>query len=172
MNLNTHAHTVRGLLGVVSHHTLLYEELTADENLRFYARLYGVTDADARIDEVLIQVGLGRKRRHDPVRTFSRGMKQRLAIGRAILHQPPVMLLDEPHTGLDREAAAMLDEVLRNITSGGRTVLMTTHDLNRSLALADRVAILSGGKIAHEAGTSDLVGTNFSELYNLIVHGY
>ena len=96
---------VRARLGVVSHTSLLYGDLTAEENLRFYGRLYGISEHGARrIDEVLEMVGL-EPRRRDLVRTFSRGMQQRLAIGRAVLHDPEVMLFDEPHTGLDQDAS-------------------------------------------------------------------
>jgi heme exporter protein A len=141
------AAAVRRILGVVSHQPLLYGDLTAEENLRFYARLYGLADARRRIDEMLEMVGLDRRRR-DRVREYSRGMQQRLAIGRAVLHDPQVLLFDEPHTGLDQEASAMLDGVLRQVAGRGRTVLMTSHDLLRSADLASRIDILSGGVIA------------------------
>ena len=103
---------VRQRLGVVSHLPLLYGDLTADENLRFYGRMYTVPRLDQRIVEVLDLVGLSARRR-DLVRTYSRGMQQRLAIGRAMLHDPEVVLFDEPYTGLDQEASNMLDGVLR-----------------------------------------------------------
>ncbi len=157
--LPAEAEAARRRLGVVSHQTLLYTDLTAEENLRFYARLYAVPDASARIDAALEQVGLAARRR-DLVRTYSRGMQQRLAIARAVLHAPDVMLFDEPYTGLDQAAAAMLDGVLRDVAARGRTVLMTTHDLARGLALADRLLILAHGKIAFTArrGEIDLPG--------------
>jgi len=141
------AASVRSVLGVVSHQPLLYGDLTAEENLRFYARLYAVPEPRRRIDEVLDLVGLDRRRR-DRVREYSRGMQQRLAIGRAVLHDPQVLLFDEPHTGLDQEASAMLDGVLRQVAGRGRTVLMTSHDLLRAADLASRIDILSGGIIA------------------------
>ena len=171
LSLASYAHVVRGMLGVVSHNPLLYDELTAEENLRFYARLYGITNTDARIRDALTQVRLDGRRR-DPVRTFSRGMKQRLAIGRAILHQPRVLLLDEPHTGLDQDAAAMLDEVLKSVSAGDRTMLMVTHDINRGLALADRVAILFRGTISHEAHRGDCTPDDLALLYKHLVHGH
>ena len=104
-HLPSQAAAVRRRLGVVSHLPLLYGDLTAEENLRFYARMYGLSNADQRVAEVLELVGLAPRRR-DLVRTFSRGMQQRLAIGRAVLHDPEVMLFDEPHTGLDQDACA------------------------------------------------------------------
>jgi heme exporter protein A len=155
---------VRRRLGVVAHHTLLYGDLTAEENLHFYARLYGLADAQPRIAAVLEHVGLAR-RRHDLVRTFSRGMQQRLAIGRALLADPAVMMFDEPYTGLDPHAASMLDQVLRDARLQGRTVLLTTHDLSRALALADRVAILARGVIAFSARCRDLEPGAFAETY-------
>jgi heme exporter protein A len=137
---------VRSRLGVVSHLPLLYGDLTAEENLRFYARMYGLHQPDKRISQVLDLVGLAQRQR-DLVRTFSRGMQQRLAIGRAVLHDPEVMLFDEPHTGLDQDACQMLDTVLREVAARGRTVVMTSHDLARVADLASRFDVLSRGTI-------------------------
>jgi heme exporter protein A len=140
------ASAVRSRLGVVSHLPLLYGDLTAEENLRFYARMYSIARADQRITEVLNLVGL-QARRRDLVRTYSRGMQQRLAIGRAVLHDPEVMLFDEPHTGLDQDACLMLDTVLKEVAARGRTVVMTSHDLARVADLASRFDVLSRGVI-------------------------
>ncbi len=140
------ASAVRRRLGVVSHLPLLYGDLTAEENLRFFGRMYAVAGLDNRINEVLEMVGLEARRR-DLVRTFSRGMQQRLAIGRAVLHDPDVMLFDEPHTGLDQDACVMLDTVLQEVAARGRTVVMTSHDLARAADLASRFDVLSRGKI-------------------------
>ena len=147
------AAAVRAQLGVVSHQPLLYGDLTAEENLSFYARLYSVERS--RIGEVLDLIALS-NRKDDLVRTYSRGMQQRLAIGRAILHNPRVLLLDEPHTGLDQEAGEILDSVLKEIALQGRTVVMTSHDLVRAANLATRVDILSKGKIMASAAKEDL----------------
>ncbi len=141
---------VRRRLGVVTHLPLLYGDLTAEENLRFYGRLYAIPTLEERIVEVLKLVGLY-ERRTDLVRTFSRGMQQRLAIGRAVLHDPDVILFDEPHTGLDQEACAMLDNVLREVAARGRTVVMTSHDLMRVSELASRFDVLSNGVIVASA---------------------
>ena len=141
------ASAVRRRLGVVSHLPLLYGDLTAEENLRFYGRMYGVVDLQERVKEVLDLVGLTHRRR-DLVRTFSRGMQQRLAIGRAVLHDPEVMLFDEPHTGLDQDASSMLDTVLREVDARGRTVVMTSHDLARTADLASRFDVISRGVIS------------------------
>ena len=140
------AAAVRSILGVVSHQPLLYGDLTAEENLRFYGMMYGVPNLERRVAEVLEMVGLAARRR-DLVRTFSRGMQQRLAIGRAVLHDPEVMLFDEPHTGLDQDACQMLDRVLREVAVRGRTVVMTSHDLARAAGLASRFDVLTRGTI-------------------------
>jgi len=140
---------IRQYLGLVTHAPLLYTDLSAEENLAFYARLYGIDAPDQRIHELLERVGLLHRRR-DLVRTFSRGMVQRMAIARALLHNPPILLLDEPDTGLDPQAAEMMTDFLREIGGSERTVLMTTHHLERGLELADRVMILQGGRIVFD----------------------
>lgn len=149
------AAAVRAYIGVVSHRSLLYEGLTARENLLFFGRLYNVPELDARVDALLAQVGLS-KRAYDVVRTFSRGMLQRLSIARAILHNPDILLFDEPHTGLDQNASATLDNLLATARGEGRTVLMTTHQLDKAVKLADRVVILARGVIGYDGKTADL----------------
>ena len=162
--LPAQAAQVRARLGVVSHLPLLYGDLTAEENLRFYARMYNISDYEARITEVLEMVGL-EARRHDLVRTYSRGMQQRLAIGRAVLHDPDVMLFDEPYTGLDQDASSMLDDVLETVASQGRTVVMTSHDLARAEDLATRFDILSRGVVSASASRRELKKTNLLAFY-------
>ena len=162
--LPTQAAQVRARLGVVSHLPLLYGDLSADENLRFYARMYNIPNDDVRVTEVLEMVGLENRRR-DLVRTFSRGMQQRLAIGRAVLHDPDVVLFDEPYTGLDQDASAMLDDVLKTVAAKGRTVVMTSHDLARAEDLATRFDILSRGVISASASRKDLRKTNLLAFY-------
>jgi heme exporter protein A len=158
------ASAIRRRLGVVSHQPLLYGDLSAEENLHFYGRMYALESRTERVREVLELVGLYPRRR-DLVREFSRGMQQRLAIGRAVMHRPDVLLFDEPHTGLDQDARAMLDDLLREITSGGRTVVMTTHDLDRAADLADRVDILSRGKIEASVGNAAMDVAALRKLY-------
>jgi heme exporter protein A len=163
-SLPAQAAVVRKQLGVVSHQPLLYGDLSAEENLRFYARMYAQVSIETRIRDVLKMVGLYRRRR-DLVREFSRGMQQRLAIARAILHDPQILLFDEPHTGLDQDAAAMLDGLLSEIASGGRTVVMTSHDLPRSAKLADRVDILSRGVIAKSVRKDEPTMADLTSIY-------
>ena len=165
-----HAAAVRARLGVVSHLPLLYGDLTAEQNLRFYARMYCVAGHESRITQVLELVGL-QGRRRDLVRTYSRGMQQRLAIGRAVLHDPEVMLFDEPYTGLDQDAAAMLDDVLRTVAAQGRTIVMTSHDLARAEGLATRFDVLTRGVIAASATRRELGRRNLLTYYKEALAG-
>ena len=154
--------SLRAKLGVVSHQPLLYGDLTAAENLRFFSKLYSI--GPDRIPEILNLVGL-LPRRDDLVRTFSRGMQQRLAIGRAILHNPSILLLDEPHTGLDQAAGEILDRILQEVALEGRTVVMTSHDLVRSAELASRLVLLSKGKISNSVSTAGLDPADLVDFY-------
>jgi heme exporter protein A len=158
------AAAVRQRLGVVSHQPLIYGDLTAEENLQFFGRMYSVVNADKRIAEVLQLIGLDARRR-DLVRTFSRGMQQRLAIGRAVLHDPEVMLFDEPHTGLDQDAAVMLDGILQEVAARGRTVVMTSHDLPRAADLASRIDILSRGVITASVKRDEIESSQLLSFY-------
>jgi len=162
--LPAQAAEVRRTLGVVSHLPLLYGDLTAEENLRFFGRMYDLQNLDSRITEVLQLIGL-ESRRRDLVRTFSRGMQQRLAIGRAVLHDPEVVLFDEPYTGLDQDASAMLDDVLRNVAARGRTVVMTSHDLARAEELGSRFDVLSRGMITASRTREELGSDNLLTFY-------
>ncbi len=160
--------SLRRYVGVVSHHPLVYDSLTGEENLKFFGRMYDVPELPQRIDEVLERVGL-KSRRKDVVRTYSRGMIQRLAIARAILHDPPILLLDEPDTGLDQQAADMLRSLLTELGSSDRTVLLTTHSLERGIEWANRALILNGGRIGYDSPTQGLGGAEFRRIYTEIV---
>jgi heme exporter protein A len=140
------ARAARAQVGVVSHATFLYDELTAAENVRMYASLYGVLDPALRSAELLEVVGLAHAA-NVQVGKLSRGQQQRVAIARALVHDPPCLLLDEPDTGLDLVAFAALEAL---ITTGSRTVVLTTHNLLSGLRLCTRVAILAGGRLVHE----------------------
>jgi heme ABC exporter ATP-binding subunit CcmA len=169
LKLPEEAGRVRRRLGVVAHQPLLYGDLSAEENLRFFGRMYGVEKIPDRLNEVLETVGLTAARR-ELVRNFSRGMQQRLSIGRAILHNPSLLLFDEPFTGLDQDASAMLDGLLSEVASHGRTVVMTSHDLERSARLASRVDILSRGKLAASLSGAHLGPKQLVEAYRAVTH--
>jgi heme exporter protein A len=155
---------VRRRVGFLSHQPLLYQDLTGQENLSFYGRMYGVSRLEERIATLLDQVGLTSSR-HDTVRTYSRGMRQRLAIARALLHDPPVLLMDEPYTGLDRQAARMLDAMLREAGAHTRTVILTTHDLEHGLSVSQRAAILLRGQVAYQMDREDWDAERFRDEY-------
>ncbi|MEZ4417896.1 MAG: heme ABC exporter ATP-binding protein CcmA [Gemmatimonadota bacterium] len=138
--------TWRARLGVLSHRSFLYDQLTVRENLKFYGALYSLNDVARRIDESLERFGLG-KWQHHPAKALSRGLTQRLSLARALLHDPQVVLLDEPYTGLDAHAAARLGEILTHLKDGKRLVVMVTHDLVQGARLADRIAIQVAGKL-------------------------
>ena len=155
----------RGRIGVLSHQTFLYGQLTAAENLRFYGRLHGLLDLDTRIPERLAAVGLA-DRAGDRVRGFSRGMQQRLALARALLHDPELVLLDEPYTGLDPHASRVLRKVLEQLRDGARTVVMVTHNLAEGLELADRVVVQVAGRWVSDEARAGLDAARFEEIYH------
>lgn len=142
-------------LGLVMHQPFLYEHLTGIENLRFYARLYKVADGDADLETILTQVGMQRFGQK-PVRAYSRGMKQRLTIARALLHSPRILLLDEPYTGLDLQGSQMFNKLLLEQKQRGRIILMTTHDLSHALPITSSFAFLARGQIAEQLPSQDL----------------
>lgn len=155
---------IRRRIGFVSHQSLTYSKLTVEENLVFYGRIYDVRAVKERVDTLLNLVGLEARRR-DTTRTLSRGMQQRLSIARAMIHQPSLLLLDEPYTGLDQQAAEMLRHLLQAITTESCTVVMTTHNLQRALELCHTVAILTRGRIVHEAENTSLTLDDFRQAY-------
>ena len=162
-NLKQGAIMIRRRIGVVTHQTLLYDDLSAYENLRFYGKMYDVSNLRDRINQLVAQVGL-ESRIHDPVRTLSRGMQQRLAIARALIHDPPVLLLDEPGTGLDQHASALFATILNSTANKQRAVLITSHSLEQGSALSSRIAIMAYGKIAYE-GSKQMDIDNLREVY-------
>ena len=168
LSLPAEAEAVRRRLGVIAHHPLLYTDLTAEENLTFYARLYGLANPGPRLLALLERVGLAARRR-DLVRTFSRGMQQRLAIARGLLHEPEVLLLDEPYTGLDPIGAQVLDGVVREHAARGGTRLMITHDLEPGFDLAGRSVILVRGQIGFTARRDELSPAEFAQRYGALV---
>ncbi len=161
---NTAGSELRRRIGLVSHNTFLYDSLTARENLYFYGRLYGVPDLAAEIARSLLRVGL-EIFAHDLVRTFSRGMQQRLAIARAVLPGPDVLLLDEPYTGLDQQAIGILNDVIGQLKSEGRTIVLITHSFENSLSLADEALLLVRGRVAFHGRTAGWSAEQYRQLY-------
>lgn len=155
---------VRTHIGLISHQTLLYDDLTAHENLTFYAKMYGLKNIQHCVDKALDTVGL-LDRYRDRVRGFSRGMKQRLAIARATLHQPEILLLDEPFTGLDTAAQNLLANMVQNLSAEGRTILLVTHDLGQGLRLSTRFGILKQGTLIHESPSDGFTEPELHTLY-------
>ena len=144
----------RRKIGFLSHNTFVYRDLSALENLKFFCRLYGVKEDEARLLEILDRVDL-KRRANDPVRSFSRGMQQRVGIARALLHDPSLILLDEPYTGLDAKAAQTLDSLLDEAVAAGKTVVLTSHDLHQGLRSATRAVILDKGAVVHDGPAGD-----------------
>lgn len=160
-----HGAPLRRMIGVLAHDSFLYGELTAEENLELYARLYGVAGAEARASALLDEVALDGEARRRPVRTYSRGMTQRVALARALLHQPGLLLLDEPFTGLDRNGSAALARTLAAAVGRGCVVLVVTHDLEALAGMADHVVVLRRGRLEHESRRSG--GYSYPELKEL-----
>ncbi len=160
-DLRRRAEAARRQVGVVAHRSFLYDDLTCRENLTFYGRLYSVPNLQERVAAVLERVGLSH-RADRRVRSLSHGMQKRLAIARAILHQPALLLLDEPESGLDRASVATLAALLREWTATGRSVVMTTHNVELGLAWGSRSATLSGGRL--DLGRPGAIGPNQNAL--------
>ncbi len=154
----------RRRIGFLSHQSFLYPDLSPTENLEFYARVFRVPAAAARVRELIARVGLTGWA-YRPVRTLSRGLEQRCGLARALVHQPDLLLLDEPFTGLDVDAAAMLGDILRELHAGGTTVLMTTHDIARGFALCQRAIVLVRGHLAWSGELAGVAADEFERLY-------
>ena len=142
-------------IGYLAHDPLVYLDLTARQNLELFGDLYGIDDRDSRIDELLDRVGL-LGRAEDTVRTFSRGMAQRLALARMLLHRPRLLLLDEPHASLDARGAALLDDELSTATADGRSAIIVTHEVERVARVADRLMVLRAGRVVLDEPTAGL----------------
>ena len=137
---------LRAKIGFIGHQSMLYRDLSAKENLEFYAKLYGLKNPTKRARQMLQMAGLS-DRANDPVKVFSRGMLQRAAIARALLHDPELILADEPFTGLDAPSIQAMEQLLGDLNTAGKTIIMVNHDIEQSLHLADRAIILRGGRI-------------------------
>lgn len=165
MDIRSKPVKIRRKLGLVSHQTFLYDHLTVYENLKFYGKMYDVPDIEQQIREVVSWVQLD-SRINDRVGTLSHGLQQRASIARAVLHNPSILFLDEPEVGLDPHISTVMRDVLGSTGSGIRTVVMTTHDLERGLELSDRVVILDGGKVVYAATRDEIGTTDFQQVYD------
>ena len=163
-NVQSDPDEVRRNIGFASHQPMLYGELTAAENLNFYARLFGVNSPQERVSELLALVELY-PRRNDLVHTFSRGMQQRLTLARCLLHSPAVLLLDEPYTGLDQNAASILNNIIVQLRTRGCTTLLTTHDLTWVSGLLDQVIILNRGRLLGQLPAQGLASESLAKMY-------
>jgi len=155
---------LRRFIGVLTHQTFLYDELTGQENLRFYGQMFGLRNVNERIRSLTEKMGLQRvldKR----VGTLSHGMQKRLSIVRAVLHDPTILLLDEPESGLDEEALSLLGHLLSGEDKGKRAVIITTHNLGYGFGLADHVGILANGHIAYQQDRGSLDMEAFRDIY-------
>lgn len=157
----------RALIGLISHNPMLYPDLTAEENLLLYAKLYGVEAPEERTLELLDAVGL-KHRRIDCVRTFSRGMTQRVAIARALIHDPKLVFLDEPYSGLDPHAVDIFDELIEQ-NRANRSFVMVSHDLDKGLSLCTHVMVMARGRVVAFGPKEDFQDAEFRELYRTTV---
>ncbi|MCE5203398.1 MAG: ABC transporter ATP-binding protein [Coriobacteriales bacterium] len=158
---------LRRHIGLISHNPLLYPDLTAEENLLFFSEMYGISEPERRVRELLVDVELDH-RRLDVVRTFSRGMLQRLSIARALLHKPEVLFLDEPYSGLDPHAMDILDNLIGSIR-GDHTFVMISHDLDKGLELCSHALILASGRVVMFEPRSAIDEAAFRETYRATV---
>ena len=160
---------IRRRLGFLGHDSFLYADLNPVENLRFYSRAYRLEDAEVRVAEVLAQVNL-QDWATTPIRTFSRGMEQRLALARVLLHEPDLFLLDEPYTGLDQPAVNLLQTTLTQAKNAGKTIIFTTHDFELGLALCSQAMILSHGRIVWRSADDPPSVDEFKIIYTEKTH--
>ncbi|MDF2903776.1 MAG: heme exporter protein CcmA [Bacillus sp. (in: firmicutes)] len=149
MELKKNATEIKKLMGYLPHSSLLYEHYSPLENLVFFGNLYGVKGVEEKAIELVKRVGLSFFLK-EPVKNFSRGMIQRIAIARAIVHDPELLLLDEPHTGLDQGAISILNEVIISMKNKGATTLMVTHDFKQAAEICDRIIFIKDGKIVDD----------------------
>ena len=162
------AQSVRKLVGFVGHQPNLYDELTVLENLLFFGRMYSVKQAHERSVTLLQKVGLAR-RAGERVSTLSHGQLQRLSLGKAILHSPQLLLLDEPDTGLDDEGIELLEELLREHTEHGGTTVFTTHNFERAVKFSDQICMLGGGRVVYQQVTSGLEPGGVRQAYQEVL---
>ena len=161
---------VKQMLGYLPHASMVYDHFSPYENLKFFGALYHVPNLEKKIPELIDKVGL-KLFTHEPIRSFSRGMTQRIAIARAIIHEPQLLLLDEPHTGLDQSAIQILNQVLEEMKENQVTTLMVTHDFLQAAKVCDRFIIIKGGKVADDFSMAEGDVSTLYARYKMIVEG-
>jgi heme exporter protein A len=154
----------RSRVGLISHHTMLYEALSARENVSFAARLYGIRDPRTRVDDALSRMGM-LDRADAPVRLLSRGMQQRVSIARAMVHSPQVVLADEPYSGLDESGARALSVLLKELRSAGTAIIIVTHNLAEGLSLATHAAVMQRGKFVRYDASDRINPASYAATY-------
>jgi heme exporter protein A len=170
MDLKKNHIQIKKILGYLPHSSLLYDHYTPLENIVFFGNIYGVKNVEQRATELIKEVGLSFFL-NEPVKNFSRGMIQRIAIARAIVHEPEILLLDEPHTGLDQGAIGILNNVILSMKAKGTTTLMVTHDFKQAAEICDRIIIIKNGKIIDDFRIENQDLGFVSEKYELLVEG-
>lgn len=154
----------RSRIGLISHHTMLYDALTPRENVAFAARLYGVRDARDRVDDALGRMAM-LERGNAPVRSLSRGMQQRVSIARAMVHSPRLVLADEPYNGLDDSGALALTALLQELRAAGTAIVIVTHNLTEGLSLASRAAVMQAGRFLRQDAINSLDTSTYARTY-------
>ncbi|MEH7305610.1 heme ABC exporter ATP-binding protein CcmA [Neobacillus drentensis] len=170
MDLKKNHIKIKKIMGYLPHSSLLYDHYTPLENLVFFGNIYGVKNVEQRAIELVKEVGLSFFL-NEPVKNFSRGMIQRIAIARAIVHEPEILLLDEPHTGLDQGAIGILNNVILAMKEKGTTTLMVTHDFKQAAEICDRIIIVKNGKIVDDFRIENPNLGYVSEKYEQLVEG-
>ena len=170
LNLKKNQLEIKKLFGYLPHSSLLYDQYSPLENLVFFGELYGVNNPEKRATELVKEVGLSFFL-NEPVKNFSRGMIQRIAIARAIVHEPKILYLDEPHTGLDQGAIAILNNVIVSMKEKGTTTLMVTHDFKQAAEICDRILIMKNGKIVDDFKLKERNLDLVNDKYQLQVEG-
>ena len=164
LDLSRGGQEARRLMGVVTHEPLLYEDLTAYENLAYHARMFRLDRAAQRIESAAERMGVS-DRLHQRVSTLSHGLRKRVSIARALLHEPRILLMDEPESGLDQVALRLLESVIADRSDPYRTVVMTTHNLDRAMESAGSVAVLAQGKIAYRGSMDSVAAESIRDTY-------
>ncbi|MEH7073995.1 ABC transporter ATP-binding protein [Neobacillus drentensis] len=170
MDLKKNHIQIKKIMGYLPHSSLLYDHYTPLENIVFFGNIYGVKNVEQRAIELVKEVGLSFFL-NEPVKNFSRGMIQRIAIARAIVHEPDILLLDEPHTGLDQGAIGILNNVILSMKAKGTTTLMVTHDFKQAAEICDRIIIVKNGKIVDDFRIENQNLDYVSEKYEQLVEG-